>query len=85
MADVKKITENELQRISFVKKEALDIASVLGELNYQKTLIELQIDAQKQRILELRKDEEKLFADLKENYGNISINLETGEYTTVQQ
>lgn len=85
MAEVKKITENELQRISFVKKEALDIASVLGELNYQKTLIELQIDAQKQRILELRRDEEKLFADLKENYGNISINLETGEYTTVQQ
>lgn len=85
MAEVKKITENELQRISFVKKEALDIASVLGELNYQKTLIDLQIDAQKQRILELRRDEEKLFADLKENYGNISINLETGEYTTVQQ
>ena len=85
MAEVKKITENELQRISFVKKEALDVASVLGELNYQKTLIDIQIDAQKQRILQLRKDEEQLFSDLKENYGNISINLETGEYTTVQQ
>jgi len=84
MSDVKKITENELQRVSYIKKEALDIASVLGELNYQKTIIDLQIDAQKQRIVQLRKDEEKLFADLKENYGNISINLETGEYTTVQ-
>jgi hypothetical protein len=84
MSDVKKITENELQRVSYIKKEALDIASVLGELNYQKTIIDLQIDAQKQRIVQLRKDEEKLFSDLKENYGNISINLETGEYTTVQ-
>jgi hypothetical protein len=84
MAEVTKITENELQRISYIKKESLDVASVLGELNYQKTLIDLQIDAQKQRIVQLRKDEEKLFADLKENYGNISINLETGEYTVVQ-
>lgn len=84
MAEVKKITENELQRISFIKKESLEIASVLGELNYQKTLIDLQLDGQKQRIVDLRKDEEKLFADLKENYGNISINLETGEYTVVE-
>ena len=84
MAEVNKITENELQRISFIKKESLDIASVLGELNYQKTLIDLQIDSQKQRIVELRKDEEKLFSDLKENYGNISINLESGEYSVVE-
>lgn len=84
MSEVKKITENELQRVSYIKKESLDVASILGELNYQKTIIDLQIDAQKQRIVQLRKDEEKLFSDLKENYGNISINLETGEYTTVQ-
>jgi hypothetical protein len=84
MADVTKITENELQRISLIKKESLEIASVLGELNYQKTLIDLQLDGQKQRIVQLRKDEEKLFADLKENYGNISINLESGEYSVVE-
>lgn len=84
MAEVNKITENELQRISFIKKESLDIASVLGELNYQKTLIDLQIDSQKQRIVQLRKDEEKLFSDLKDNYGNISINLESGEYSVVE-
>jgi len=84
MAQVNKITENELQRISTIKKESLEIASVLGELNYQKTLIELQLEGQKQRIVELRKDEEKLFADLKDNYGNISINLESGEFTVVE-
>jgi hypothetical protein len=84
MTEVTKITKNELQRISLIKKESLEIASVLGELNYQKTLIDLQLDGQKQRIVELRKDEEKLFSDLKENYGNISINLETGEYTVVE-
>jgi hypothetical protein len=84
MANVTKITENELQRISLIKKESLEIASILGELNYQKTLIDLQLDGQKQRIVQLRKDEEKLFADLKENYGNISINLETGEYSVVE-
>lgn len=84
MSEVKKITQNELDRISFIKKEAVEIASALGELNYQKTILDLQIDSQKQRVIDLRKEEEKLFSDLKAAYGNINISLETGEYTVVE-
>jgi hypothetical protein len=84
MAEVKKVTDNELARINHIKKEAVEIASILGELNYQKTLLDLQIDAQKQRIVDLRQQESKLFEELKDSYGNININLESGEYTEVQ-
>jgi hypothetical protein len=79
-----KVTENELQRIAFIKKEALDIASALGELQYQKEIIELQIQSQREKIKDVRSQEDKLFVELRDNYGNISINIETGEYSIVE-
>lgn len=79
-----KVTENELQRIAFIKKEALDIASTLGELQYQKEILDLQIQSQREKIKDVRSQEDKLFVELRDNYGNISINIETGEYTVVE-
>ena len=79
-----KVTETELKRIVAIKRDALDVASALGELQYQKEIIELQIDSQRQNIKDIRKQEDKLFLELKEQYGNISINIETGEYTVVE-
>ena len=79
-----KVTENELKRIVAIKRDALDVASALGELQYQKEILELQIDVQRQNIKDIRKQEDKLFLELKEQYGNISINIETGEYTVVE-
>lgn len=75
-----KITDNELQRIQLIKKDALDIASTLGELEYQKMSIELLIEEEKQKIKELKKSEKKLFEELVANYGNVNINIETGEF-----
>jgi uncharacterized membrane protein len=78
-----KVTETELQKISVIKKDALEYASFLGELEYQKTLIEIDVDDIKSKIKLLRQEESKLFSELKDSYGNININLETGEYTAV--
>lgn len=79
-----KVTENELKRIVAIKRDSLEVASALGELQYQKEILELQIEAQRQNIKEIRKQEDKLFLELKEQYGNISINIETGDYTVVE-
>jgi hypothetical protein len=75
-----KITEEELKRIEFIKQDSLEIASILGELTYQKLNLENQIEEQRQRILEVKKSESELFGVLKEKYGNITINIETGEF-----
>jgi 2C-methyl-D-erythritol 2,4-cyclodiphosphate synthase len=84
MSEVKKISQPELDKINFIKKESVEIASALGELNYQKILVDLQIEAQKQKIIDLRKDEQSLFEGLRANYGNVNVNLETGEFTVVE-
>ena len=75
-----KITEDELKRLDLIKQDSLEIASILGELTYQKISIENQIDVQRQRISEVKKSESILFEELKEKYGNITINIETGEF-----
>ena len=76
-----KITETELQRIELVKKDALEVASALGELSYQKLSIELLIDEQKKRIKQIKDQEESLLQELKDKYGNVSINIETGDFS----
>jgi len=75
-----KITDIELQKIEFVKKDALEVASTLGELSYQKLSIELLMEEQKKRIKEIKDQESKLLQELKDKYGNVSINIETGDF-----
>jgi hypothetical protein len=75
-----KLTENELERLHQVRKDSLEIASALGELQYQKTVLELLMEDQKQKIKDLKKSESVLFEELKDKYGNININIETGEF-----
>ena len=77
---VGKITETELQRIQLIKRDALEIASALGELSYQKITIELLIEEQKKKIKAIKEEEEKVLAELKDKYGSVSINIETGDF-----
>lgn len=74
------ITDNELQRIQLIKKDALEIASTLGELQYQRMSIDILIEEEKQKIKELKKSEKQLFDELVSKYGNVNINIETGEF-----
>jgi len=75
-----KITDDELKRIDLIKQDSLEIASILGELTYQKINLENQIDEQRKRVLEVKKQEINLFAELRQKYGNVVINIETGEF-----
>ena len=74
-----KITDDELQIIKLIKQDALEIASALGELSYQKLSIELEIEERKREIEKLKKREAVMLEDLKSKYGNASINIDSGE------
>lgn len=74
-----KITEEELQKINFIKQDALEVASTLGELSYQKLSVELKIEEQKALIKEIKSREALIFEELKSKYGSVSVNIETGE------
>jgi hypothetical protein len=74
------LTETELQKLQLIRKDALEIASILGELEYQKTILDIQSAEQKQKVKALKIEESKFFQDITDKYGNINVNIETGEF-----
>ena len=75
----KKLTQEEFQQINLIKSDALEVAALLGELEYQKMSIELDMEEQKKKIKEIRVKEKQVFEEIRSKYGPVSINTETGE------
>jgi hypothetical protein len=74
-----KLTPEELQQINLIKSDAVEVAALLGELEYQKMSIELDMEEQRKRIKEIRVKEKHVFEEIRSKYGTVSINTETGE------
>jgi hypothetical protein len=76
-----KLTQTELDRLKLIREDVLQAVSALGELEYQKTIIDDQLKQVKANILEVKKKETELVSELNDKYGMVSINLETGEFS----
>ena len=74
-----KLTDSEFAKLQELKKSNSEIILTLGELNFQKTILQFQIEEQSQKIKDLKKDESILFEQLRQSYGNVVVNIETGE------
>lgn len=75
-----KITEEEFKSISEIRQEISQIVYALGELEYQAALLEVSKEDIKIRLKASRTKEVQVFNNLKSKYGNVSINIETGEF-----
>jgi hypothetical protein len=75
-----KLTDNELQKIQLIKRDTIEVATTLGELEFQKITIDLLIEEEKKKIKDIKQRESQIFSELKETYGTISVNIETGEF-----
>ena len=73
------LTQEELQELKGIKDEVLSIASALGELEYQSTLIELEREKLVEQVRDVREREQQLLKGFGQRYGDGIINLETGE------
>ena len=76
-----KLTDTELQLVQLIKRDALEVASTLGELSYQRITIDLLIEEEKKKVKDIKEREAKILDELKEKYGNVSINIETGDFS----
>ncbi len=77
----KKITDQEFKELQEIRNEAVEIATILGELTYQDISNKLQIEEQTNRIRAIKAKETVFFDSLRELYGDVVINIETGELT----
>ncbi len=75
---MEKITEKQLETIV---KHQDDLANLLNNIG----LLETQKHALLHSVAEVNKDLEKCKQELEEEYGKISIDLKTGEYTEIEE
>lgn len=75
-----KITDEELQKVAELKSETSQLVISLGEIQYQRISLQLLENELTDKVKELKAKEVKFLTDLKQKYGNVSINIETGEF-----
>jgi hypothetical protein len=79
------LTEVELQSLKNLRNEADNLSSTLGGMNYQKILLEEDLETIKKAVINNKKAQQEFFKELSLKYENGNINIETGEITPVQQ
>lgn len=75
-----KITEEELKQINDFKQQTMELVYSLGELEYQKVTLQILVDDLKEKIKDQKLRENQMLVDLRNRYGNVNINIETGEF-----
>lgn len=75
-----KISDEELHKINELKQQTMELVYGLGELEYQKVSIEFLVEELKSKIKTQKEKETNLLSELKTKYGNVNINIETGEF-----
>ena len=73
------VTPEELKELQDVRKSVYETISILGDLNYRKTLINLEVESIKEIVKENATKERDLLSTFGKKYGDGSINPETGE------
>ena len=77
------LTPEELQQFQDLRNSIYETISILGDLNYRKTLLELELDSIKGTIKDNAIKERDLLKEFGKKYGDGSINSQTGEITPV--
>lgn len=84
MSTTQQLTPEELKEFQDLRNSIYETISILGDLNYRKTLIEFEIENLNEQIKENSVKERELLTKFGQKYGNGSINAETGEITPLQ-
>jgi len=77
------LTPEELQKFQDLRKGIFETVSILGDLNYRKTLINIELESLNEAIKKNATEERDLLKEFGQKYGDGSINIETGEITTL--
>lgn len=76
-----KLEEQELKQLHDFQNDSEILISQLGQISFQKFQLEKQEDFLKQKFNDLTNKELEISQMLKEKYGNVNIDLKTGELT----
>ena len=84
MSEKVTLTPEELKQFQDLREEIFESISVLGDLNYKKTLLNFEIENLNNVIKQNALKEKALLTEFGIKYGNGSIDVETGVITPIQ-
>jgi hypothetical protein len=76
---IDRLSEEEFSALQDIRKQALEVATTLGEVSYQKLMLENKIDEQKIKIKQIKQTETEFFDTLTKKYGDVILDIETGK------
>lgn len=77
---MKKLEQQELTQLQELQKKSQDILLELGQISFNEIILEKRKQDAKNLLNDIQSEEKTLKEFLISKYGNIDINLETGEY-----
>lgn len=79
------LTAEELQTLKSLQKQFQSVQFELGEIEVLKIQTEERYEYAKKYLKDAQQQEKEFTQTLKEKYGDITLNLETGEFSKVEQ
>lgn len=81
----KKFSEEELKQLTTLQKKTQQSTFQFGQLYLSKLRLEEQEIVLKNQVIALEKEEAELAETLSAKYGKGSINIDTGEFTPIEE
>jgi hypothetical protein len=81
----KVLTKEELETLHLLQQDFQNIQYELGEIEIIKIQIEERYESVKKTLKETQTKEQSFTKSIKEKYGDISLNVETGEFSKIDQ
>jgi hypothetical protein len=78
MSEVKKVTAEELEELKALRDESDRFVINLGQIQYQRLLLDAQEGQLKEALLKLKGAEKQVTDKLIDKYGNVTVDIETG-------
>ena len=85
MADAIKFTEDELKSLQELQGTYQQITMAMGQLSLSRLGLDQREESIKSTLEETKTKENELANKLTEKYGKGSLNIETGEFTPIQE
>lgn len=73
------LTQEELQKLKEIKQQVISVASALGEIEYQKVILQIEHERLSTEVKKIKDAEQVILREFGQKYGDGIINLETGE------
>jgi hypothetical protein len=81
----KVLTKEELETLRLLQQDFQNLQFELGEIEIIKIQIEERYESVKKTLKETQIKEQSFTKSIKEKYGDISLNIETGEFSKIDQ